>query len=72
MFVPQFIKKRIQSLKNRTVEKVHNARDFVFRGGVAALISIIIVWAAIFMYVAFYYTYMPSISHVRPVHLQFK
>lgn len=47
-------------------------KDILLRGAIVALATSIIVWLAIFMYIVFYYTYMPSISHIRPVHLQFK
>jgi len=47
-------------------------RELVFKGAGVALVAAVIVWVAIFLYVAFYYTYIPSVSHIRPVHLQFR
>jgi len=32
----------------------------------------VIIWIAVLMYVSFYYAYMPTVSHVRPVFLLFK
>lgn len=32
----------------------------------------VIVWIAVLMYVSFYYAYMPTVSHIRPVFLLFK
>ncbi|XP_064622458.1 seipin-like isoform X2 [Lineus longissimus] len=32
----------------------------------------VLLWISIFFYGSFYYLYMPAISHVKPVHLQFK
>ena len=32
----------------------------------------VILWIAVFLYVSFYYAYMPTVSHVRPVFLLFK
>ncbi|CAG5059874.1 unnamed protein product [Parnassius apollo] len=29
-------------------------------------------WISIFMYIIFYYIYMPNVTHIRPVHLQFR
>jgi seipin len=55
--------------RQRTVDEV---RELVFKGAGIALVAAVIVWVAIFLYVAFYYTYIPSVSHIRPVHLQFR
>lgn len=59
------------SIRKTTEESVQSARHTVFRIGVIAAIAIIVIWLSIFLYITFYYTYMPSMSHVRPVHLQF-
>lgn len=32
----------------------------------------VIIWIAVLMYASFYYAYMPTVSHVRPVFLLFK
>lgn len=34
--------------------------------------AVIILWASVFMYIGFYYAYMPSIDHLKPVHMQFQ
>ncbi|XP_069677157.1 seipin isoform X1 [Periplaneta americana] len=68
----RFLGQTIHDYRQRTVEGVNELRELAFRGGIVALVAAIILWIAIFLYVAFYYTYMPSISHVRPVHLQFE
>ncbi|CAB0045098.1 unnamed protein product [Trichogramma brassicae] len=44
----------------------------MFRGGLIVIVAILIVWISIFLYTAFYYAYMPSMTYVRPVHLQFR
>ncbi|XP_037954561.1 seipin [Teleopsis dalmanni] len=59
-------------LKSRADEKVGSLKELVLRLGLIAFAVILIIWAAVFMYAAFYYTYMPAISHTRPVHMQFK
>lgn len=51
---------------------VENVRVLSFRGGLVGLITAMIIWVSIFLYIAFYYAYMPSISHVRPIHVQFE
>ncbi|XP_015593884.1 seipin [Cephus cinctus] len=60
------------NVQKKTSEGVQSARDAVFRGGILLVSAILVVWVSIFLYTAFYYAYMPSMSYVRPVHLQFK
>ncbi|XP_017483445.1 PREDICTED: seipin isoform X1 [Rhagoletis zephyria] len=59
-------------IKSRADEKVGSLKELVLRVGLVAFAVVLIIWIAVFMYVAFYYTYMPAISHTRPVHMQFK
>ena len=59
-------------VRAKTDEKVDSLKELVLRLGLVAFAVVLILWAAVFMYAAFYYAYMPSISHTRPVHMQFK
>ncbi|XP_065354905.1 seipin [Calliphora vicina] len=59
-------------LRAKTDEKVETLRELVLRLGLVAFAAVLIIWTAVFMYAAFYYFYMPAISHTRPVHMQFK
>ncbi|CAG9854577.1 unnamed protein product [Phyllotreta striolata] len=68
----KFIHDTINLYKTRTKAGVNNVRDVLFRGTVIALITALLVWLSIFMYIAFYYVYVPTISHERPVYLKFK
>lgn len=58
--------------KSRTKDGITSAREVAFKLAVVGLAAAVIIWLAIFMYIAFYYTYMPAIAHIRPVHMQFK
>ncbi|CAD7090577.1 unnamed protein product [Hermetia illucens] len=58
--------------RSRTKEGVLTIRDLIFRMAIVALAIAIIIWTAVFMYVAFYYTHMPAIAHTRPVNMQFE
>lgn len=60
------------NIRKRTRQSVQSAKDAAFRGGTIFVSIICIIWLSIFFYTAFYYAYMPSMSHMRPVHLQFK
>ncbi|XP_017884364.1 seipin [Ceratina calcarata] len=66
------INKKLFNVQNRTRRSVQSVKDVLFSGGIIIVSAILIVWSSVFLYTAFYYTYVPSISYVRPVHLQFK
>lgn len=68
----KFIHDTVNLYKSRTKAGVNNVREILFRGTVIALITALLVWLSIFMYIAFYYVYVPTISHERPVHLKFR
>ena len=70
--VLQNIANKWLNVQEKTTQSVQSARDAVFRGGLVVISAVLIIWISIFLYTAFYYAYMPSMSHVRPVHLQFK
>ncbi|KAH8240545.1 hypothetical protein KR038_008197 [Drosophila bunnanda] len=59
-------------VRSKADEKVGTVRELVLRLGLIAFAVVLIIWLAVFMYAAFYYIYMPAISHTRPVHMQFK
>lgn len=61
-----------EDYKLRTTQGVVSAREVLFKFSIVALAAAIILWLAIFMYIAFYYTYMPAIAHIRPVYMQFE
>lgn len=68
----KFIYDTIELSKSRAQTGVNNIKDVLFRGSVIALITALLVWLSIFMYVAFYYAYVPSIAHEKPIHLGFE
>ncbi|XP_033180429.1 seipin isoform X1 [Bombus impatiens] len=64
--------KKLFHVQNKTKRGAQSARDVLISGGIIIISGIVIVWLSVFLYTAFYYAYVPSISYVRPVHLQFK
>lgn len=58
--------------KDKTANSVLSAREVIIRLGIIMFAGSVIIWTAIFMYIAFYYTYMPAIAHMRPVNMQFE
>ena len=59
-------------VQKKTMDGVQSAKETIFRGGILIISGVLIVWVSIFLYTVFYYAYMPSMTYVRPVHLQFK
>lgn len=70
--VEVFIARQYLGYKKKTDEGISSVKELLYRAGVISVFLTAIVWISVFMYVVFYYTYMPNVTHVRPVHLQFK
>ncbi|KAF3420076.1 hypothetical protein E2986_12353 [Frieseomelitta varia] len=64
--------KKLFHVQNKTKRGVQSAKDVILSGGIIIISGILIVWLSAFLYTAFYYAYIPNLSFVRPVHLQFK
>ncbi|KYQ57015.1 Seipin [Trachymyrmex zeteki] len=75
MLIPRLLHKigrKWFNIQKTTRQSIQSAKDTVFRGGVVIISTVLIIWLSIFLYTVFYYSYMPIMSYVRPVHLQFK
>uniref|UniRef100_A0A8V5GPD2 Seipin n=1 Tax=Melopsittacus undulatus TaxID=13146 RepID=A0A8V5GPD2_MELUD len=48
------------------------ARRAALRLGVAACAALLLLWASLFLYGTFYYSYVPTVAFVRPVHYAFR
>ncbi|XP_049882296.1 seipin [Pectinophora gossypiella] len=70
--VESFVLQRYIDYKIRTNKGINSARELLYQAGIVTVFVTAILWISVFMYVVFYYTYMPNVTHVRPVHLQFK
>lgn len=57
--------------KEKTANGVMSIRDLVLRIVIMLVAFGVILWTAIFMYVGFYYTYMPVTAHAKTAHMQF-
>lgn len=55
----------------KTANGVVSARDIILRLILMLLAFVVLLWTSSFLYVAFYYTYMPTVGHTRPAHMQF-
>ncbi|XP_076236503.1 lipid droplet biogenesis associated protein seipin [Calliopsis andreniformis] len=60
------------NVQKRTTTSVQTVKDVAFRGGILIISGIFFIWLSVFVYTAIYYAYMPNMSYVRPVNLQFK
>lgn len=70
--VIRFVHETVQLYKRKTETGVNNVKEVIFRGSIVALATALLVWLSVFMYIAFYYAYVPAITHERPVYLQFR
>lgn len=61
-----------EQFKWKADEKVESLRELLLRMVLIAFVVVLIISLAVFFFVLFYYTYMPPISHTRPVFMQFK
>ncbi|XP_074656171.1 seipin-like [Tubulanus polymorphus] len=62
----------INWLKVSTSVWVSKIKHTVVRVVLSISILALLLWISIFLYGTFYYIYMPSISHMKPVHLHFR
>ena len=77
-FLVYFFQRKVRNWRiARVVQNVASAASHLVGSTVVRIffwyctVSVII-WIAVLMYVSFYYAYMPTMSHVRPVFLHFK
>ncbi|XP_053974626.1 seipin [Hylaeus volcanicus] len=68
----ELVNKKWFNVQRKTSKSVQTARDVILSGGIIIVSAVFVVWLSVFLYTAFYYAYMPSMSYIRPVHLQFK
>ncbi|CAK9804464.1 Seipin [Anthophora quadrimaculata] len=66
------VSRLLEQVNKNTTRGVQSARDAMLSGVIIIFSGILIVWLSVFLYTAFYYAYVPSISYVRPVHLEFQ
>ncbi|CAB3247149.1 unnamed protein product [Arctia plantaginis] len=70
--IEAFAVKQYMGYRKKTDDSITNVKELVYRIAVIILFITAILWTSIFMYVGFYNIYMPNVTHVRPVHFQFK
>ncbi|XP_043252919.1 seipin [Colletes gigas] len=68
----ELVNKKWFNVQRKTTRSVQSAKDVILSGGLIIISGVFIVWLSVFLYTVFYYVYMPSMSYIRPVHLQFK
>ncbi|XP_057366910.1 seipin-like [Daphnia carinata] len=61
----------IDDYRKRALLAAFSFKDLVYRLFAFLLTTSFILWLSVFIYVTFYYSYVPAISHIRPVHLEF-
>lgn len=68
----KIVNEKYDKAVNLTKDTVDNVVDTTYKGGLFSMIIVTIGWLSIFLYIAFYYAYMPSLVLNRPIHMQFK
>lgn len=58
--------------RTKTSDQISSVKEMAVKASIVAISSAIVIWAAVFMYIAFYYTFIPAVAHTRPVYMQFK
>ncbi|XP_028916212.1 seipin isoform X2 [Ornithorhynchus anatinus] len=48
------------------------ARRCLLQAGVLACTVLLLLWVSVFLYGSFYYSYMPTVSHLSPVHVVYR
>lgn len=61
-----------EDYKRKTNAGVQSTKSVLIKLIAAVLVGFSIVWASIFLYAYFYYTYMPTVSHVQDVYLNYR
>ncbi|KAF6214473.1 hypothetical protein GE061_009216 [Apolygus lucorum] len=63
--------RRYEFLKKKTVKTTYETVDAFFKIGLSILFCLVLIWVSVLFYVLFYYTYVPTIEHMKPANLQF-
>ncbi|XP_052867229.1 seipin-like isoform X1 [Anopheles cruzii] len=61
-----------EEYKARKERSVNTTKNLFLKLIVVVLVGFSIVWASIFLYLYFYYSYMPSVLHLKDVHLNLR
>uniref|UniRef100_U5EVA8 Seipin n=1 Tax=Corethrella appendiculata TaxID=1370023 RepID=U5EVA8_9DIPT len=62
----------LESYRNKTRQSVQTTKNAMLRVTLFTFLIFILIWASIFMYAYFYYSYMPAVSHVKDVHMNYR
>lgn len=62
----------LHSLQESAFKIMLAFRGMLYKCLLFTLTSTVVVWLSVFLYGTFYYSYMPAVSHVKPVHFQFR
>lgn len=61
-----------EKLREKTEEQWTNTQNLAIKIFGGFVFCIVIICAAIMMYAVFYFSYMPAITYVRPLHMHYK
>uniref|UniRef100_A0A182NSE4 Seipin n=1 Tax=Anopheles dirus TaxID=7168 RepID=A0A182NSE4_9DIPT len=61
-----------EEYKARKERSVNTTKNVFLKLFIVVLVGFSVVWASIFLYLYFYYSYMPSVLHLKDVHLNLR
>ncbi|XP_053669998.1 seipin [Anopheles nili] len=61
-----------EEYKARKEKSVNTTKNVFLKLFIVVLVGFSVVWASIFLYLYFYYSYMPSVLHLKDVHLNLR
>uniref|UniRef100_A0A182S6R6 Seipin n=1 Tax=Anopheles maculatus TaxID=74869 RepID=A0A182S6R6_9DIPT len=61
-----------EEYKARKEKSVNTTKNVFLKLFIVVLVGFSVVWASIFLYLYFYYSYMPSVLHLKDVHLNIR
>ena len=62
----------LEGSKLKTLKSIEITKNVFLKLIIFAFVAFVVIWASIFMYAYFYYTYMPALSHSKEIYLNFR
>jgi len=70
--IKRIVNEKIDKTVSLVTGTINSVKNTTYKGGLFSMIIVTIMWVSIFLYITFYYAYMPLLVFTRPVHMQFK
>ncbi|XP_050531276.1 seipin [Daktulosphaira vitifoliae] len=71
-FITRYLDRKKKAVNNKVRNITLRAMLAAYQGSIFWMSVVTVFWISLFLYVAFYTAYMPSLVYTRPVHMQYK